>query len=162
MVNIDHTFFIQVISFLLLFVVLRKLLFIPLMEYIDKRQKHIEDSINEAEAKLEDAQKIKNEHVEQLKKVRNEAREIIEHARSQGEESKEEKLAEAKEEVKKMLERAEREITREKDKAKEELRDQLAILTLAASEKVLKKQINKNAQESLITEFIEEMRETEC
>jgi F-type H+-transporting ATPase subunit b len=59
MLEFGPTLFIQIVNFVFLLLILKAFLWKPLMETLEKRQKHIESQIKEAEGINEEARDLK-------------------------------------------------------------------------------------------------------
>ena len=103
------SFIIQIIAFAILFVLLKKYAFGPLLGVMQKRQEQIENQLKNAEKNRDEAEKLLKDQNDALQKVRIEAHEIIENARNssskQANDIIEASKAEA-EDIKKQLEEA--------------------------------------------------------
>lgn len=159
MVTLDFTYFLQILNILILFLLLRKFLFKPVMDYLDRRNQHIQSSLKEAESTLRDARDLHERYMKEMANARREGREIIERARAQGEEVREEILREAKKESEKMLARAREEIEREKEKALGELRENVVSLSLLIASKILEEKVDEEIDRKWVTRFIREVGE---
>jgi F-type H+-transporting ATPase subunit b len=159
MININYTYFFQIMNILILFFFLRKYLFNPVMAYLDRRNDYVQTSLKEAEHKLQEANALYEKYNQEMAGSRKEGREIIERARLQGEELKEEILGQAKEESDRILVRAREEIQREKDKAQSELRKDVATLSVLVASKILKDKIDDDLDQELVDRFIREAGE---
>ncbi len=157
MVTLDITYFFQMINFLVLFLLLRKFLFKPVMDYLDKRNEYVQNSLKEAENKLKDATDLHEEYKKEMANAKREGREIIERASSQGEATREEILKEAKEESEKIMNRARDEIEREKEKVLSELREEVANLSVTIASKILKEKMDEEVHGDLVEKFIGEV-----
>ena len=66
------------LNLLILYFVLKKLLFKPVTEFMEKRKKDIEDSIHASEQKEKEALEMKNQYEQQLKTAKADGQKIIE------------------------------------------------------------------------------------
>ena len=78
----------SVITFLIVFVVLRWKAWGPLMDTLDAREKQINDALNAAESAKEEAAKVASDNEDVLNKARQEAQEIVAQARDAGDKLK--------------------------------------------------------------------------
>lgn len=147
-------FLITIIGFGILFLLLRKFAFGPLIGIMAKRQEEIERQINEAAARSQEAEKLLAEQKELLQKAREEAKEIVERARLTSEKQAEEIINQAKAEAERQRQQALLEIQREKEAALAALREQLSVLSVQIAAKIIEKEIDPEAQKELVDSFI--------
>lgn len=155
--HIDATMIVQIISFLLLLLVLRKFAYGPLLDMMEKRSQYIEQNIKDAEQQKAQAEQIKAEYQAELKQARQEAQTIIERATKASEERSKEIVNEARQEAERLKKSAVSEIELEKQKALAELRTQVAALSVLAAGKIIEKNLDPATQGALVDEFIKEV-----
>jgi F-type H+-transporting ATPase subunit b len=147
----------SVVIFVLLVVLLYKFAFGPLMELQRKRQEEIHEAIREAERLREDAHALLADYKEQLSTARQEAEEILEKARKVGESTRTEILTEAKLQSERNLEKAREQIQRETRHALQQIKQEVADLTIAATEKVTRKSLSEADHLRLVRDAIAEI-----
>lgn len=161
-IHIDATFITQLLSFLLLVYILRRFAWNPLINMMEARRQQIEDDINQAKAERLQAEQIKREYQEEMRKARQEAQEIIARATKISEERAEEILASARAEAEKIKQTALADIERERDLAIAQVQAQVATLSVAVAEKIIRKNLDMTGQEEIIEQFIQEVGELPC
>lgn len=161
LVELNSTFIFQIINFLIIYFVLRHFLFKPVTEFMDKRTKSIEDSITAAENKNKEADALKAQYEEKLNEIKKERNLIIEEATQRAKARGEEIISAAQEEARKAIERATAEIEREKQKMMNDLKGEISQLAIAAAEKVIEKNLDQNAHQQMIQQFIDKAGETQ-
>ena len=137
--------------------ILSKLAFPRIAEALDKRQKAIEESIDVAERTRTEADQLLAEYRERLAEARTQADEIVARARKTAENSEAETLADAKRKREEMMEQTRREIEAETKRAISEIRNEVADLTILATEKVTRKSLTAADQRKLVDEAISEL-----
>jgi F-type H+-transporting ATPase subunit b len=137
--------------------VLWKVAFPRIAEALDKRQKLIEESIDSAEKTKREADELLKEYRERLSDARGQAEEIIARARKTAEAAEAETLAEARAKREEMMEQTRREIQAETRRAIQQLRDEVADLTVLATEKVTRKSLDAADQKRLVEEALAEL-----
>lgn len=127
----------QIVNFLILFFVLTKFAFKPLIKMLDERSRHIEQS-------LEEAEKIKTMHLEAtaqkeaiILEARHSAKDIISESKKQAEEVQQKLTTEAQNEVAKMLESGRLSLAVMKEKMSQELQKEVGELVVEATRKVM-------------------------
>jgi F-type H+-transporting ATPase subunit b len=137
--------------------VLARLAFPRISAALDRRQKMIEQSIEEAEKIRHDAEELLAEYRERLSEARQQAEQIIERARKAGEVHERESEEEAKARRERLLEQARRDIETETRRAIQEIRREVADLTVMATEKVTRKTLTEEDQRRLVEETLREL-----
>lgn len=150
---------VQLVSFIILLILLRKFAFGPLMGIMKKREEHIANEIEAAEKARQEAQKVAAEQAEALKAARQDAAELIENAKKLGEQQQKDIIEAAKVEATRLKDAAVKEIQQEKDQAITALREQVASLSVLIASKVIEKELNEQDQQKLIDEYIKEVGE---
>ena len=148
-------FFITIINLLVLFFILKKLLFKPVTNFIDNRNGKIEEAINSANSLKEEVENMKQEYEDKLKGAGEEGKKIVEEYRDRASVEYTSAIDTAKRDAQKIIEDARREIDVEKDKAIAELKQEVGNLVVTASEKVIKKNMDTETNRELISEFID-------
>jgi F-type H+-transporting ATPase subunit b len=147
----------QIVNTLILFFILKKILFKPVTKFLDERSNAIESKINKTEEDLQAAAKLKAEYEDRLKEARQEAMEIMEKAAAQADKKQNEIISLARVEAERIRQKASEEIEVEKEQALIYLRDQLAELATSAASVVIEKNLDPQSQANLIDRFIEGM-----
>jgi len=146
---------------LLLFVlsmyILAKLAFPRISEALDRRQKAIENSIDAAERTRQEADQLLADYRERLREARGQAEEIVQRARHTAEVHETEAEKKARQRRDELMEQTRREIDAEARRAIEEIRNEVADLTVLATEKVTRKSLNQEDQRRLVEEALSEL-----
>ncbi len=147
------------VSFLILFILLAKFAWKPIMGAIDERERFIEDALLKAEAAKEEMSRLTNENDALLKQARVERDAILHEAKK----VKDQIIGEAKEaaqtEGARMIELARIEINSQKAIAMADVKNQVAKLSLEIAEKVLNKQFeDQQKQDELVSQLLKEVQ----
>ena len=145
------------IVFLFTMYVLSKVAFPRIQEALDKRANAIRESIESAEKTREEADKILEEYRARLKEAREQADEIVARARKAGEVHERETLEKAKLQREELMEQTRRDIDAETRRAIQEIRNEVADLTVMATEKVTRKTLSGDDQRRLVEEALGEL-----
>jgi F-type H+-transporting ATPase subunit b len=151
------TMLVQLGVFLILFLLLRKYAFGPLMRVMNERAQYIENQITTAEKNREEADRLAAEHRAALDKAKQDAHELIENARRTGEKQAADIIAAAEAEARRMKEEALADINREKEQAIAELREQVGSLSILLAGKIVSKELDAEAHKALFEEAVKEM-----
>jgi len=147
------------VSFLVLFFLLAKFAWKPIMGAIDEREKFIEGSLSKAEAANEEMARLITENESLLKQARAERDQIL----SEAKKVKDQIISEAKESAQKegarQIELARIEINNQKAIAMADVKNQVAALSIEIAEKVLRKQFeDKGKQDALVADLLKEVK----
>ena len=145
------------IAFGLTFYLLRRLAFPRIQEALDKRQKSIEEAIEESERARAEAAKLLDEYRERLRQARTQSEDIVVRARKAAEEHQRESLEAARQQREELLDQTRKDIEAETRRAIQEIRNEVADLTVLATEKVTRKSLDEADQRRLVEEALGEL-----
>jgi F-type H+-transporting ATPase subunit b len=145
------------IAFLATLLILRRYAFPFIQEALDKRQRAIEEAIAESERARAEAAKLLEEYRERLREARTQSEEIVLRARKAAEEHERESLEAARKQREELLEQTRRDIEAETRRAIQEIRNEVADLTVLATEKVTRKSLDEADQRRLVEEALAEL-----
>jgi len=148
----------QIINFVIIFIVLKKLMYKPVMDIINKRDKEIRKGLKdkeEAEILLEKAQE---KETEILKKAQVKAEKIIEDAKLEASEAKAQTEENAKKEAERMLMQAHETISQETKLAEEHLTNKIGTIAIGLLEKSLQGIFNKKEQDIILKKAEAELK----
>jgi F-type H+-transporting ATPase subunit b len=145
------------VVFGLAMLILAKVAWPRIAEALDKRQRAIEDSIDTAERTRREAEQLLAEYRERLSEARGQADEIVARARKTGETAEAEIVSEARAKREEMMDQTRREIDAETRRAIQQIRNEVADLTIAATEKVTRKTLDGDDQRRLVDEALSEL-----
>jgi F-type H+-transporting ATPase subunit b len=145
------------IAFGITLLILRKLAFPRIAEALDKRQRAIEESIDAAERTKTEADQLLAEYRERLREARAQAEEIVARARAAAEHAQREALEAGRHQRDELLEQTKRDIQAETRRALQEIRNEVADLTILATEKVTRKTLDERDQRRLVEEALSEL-----
>ncbi|MFZ9824327.1 MAG: F0F1 ATP synthase subunit B [Gemmataceae bacterium] len=145
------------VLFVLLFLVMKKLAWGPMLEGLQKREENIRKAIDEADAARQKAQSLQSELDAKLRAAGDQVRQLVEEARRDGQAVRDEMLAKAKLEISAERERLQREIQLAKDQALKELLTKSADLALLISSKAVKKSLTIDDHRSLVDDCVKEL-----
>jgi F-type H+-transporting ATPase subunit b len=147
------------VAFLILFFLLSKFAWKPIVKALDERERSIEDALSKAEMAKAEMAKLISENEDLLKEARLERDSILKEAK----EIKDQIINEAKDQAKiegaRLIEKAKDEITNQKLAAMAEIKNQVSSLSLAIAEKVLRKQLeDQDKQQALVNDLLKEVK----
>jgi F-type H+-transporting ATPase subunit b len=155
-------FFWTILTFVLISFVLSKFAWKPLLLALKEREDQINESLDNAENARVELEKINSESEVIISKARSEALEIHSEAKMTAEKVKSDLLEKANLEIKKLKETSEQQIRIEKEKAISEIRKEVVGLSLIIAEKLIKKNLSKSDNETLIKETLNNLKTHEA
>ncbi len=150
------TFAFTILNIVVLFFILKKLLFKPVTKHMDERTKKIQQALDAAEESKEMVRQMKIEYDEKIKAAKEEGQKVIDMYRQMAEKEYNSIIETAKKESDQMLADAKAELQVEKEQLVTSIKGEISDLVLAASEKVLKKNLDNDTNKKLIFDFIED------
>jgi len=147
------------LAFLIVFFILKKYAWKPILNSMNEREQGIADSLATAEKIKIEMTQMKSEHEELLVKAREERGNMLREAK----ETKDKIISEAKEQAKvetnKIIADAQSVINQQKMAALTDLKNQVGNLVVEVSEKILRRELsNKQEQENYIKELAENVK----
>ena len=147
----------SLVSFALLFFLLKKYAFPPILEALEERENKIRTEISDAEKLRQEAQELKADLEKELKNAHEKANTIVQMAGNESKKIQEKTVQETQTKIRQMQSDAEQEIQIAQNKLLNEIRGYTAALTIAATEKVLKKSLGDEDKKRLVDESIEDV-----
>lgn len=147
----------QVINFLVLLWMLRKFAYRPMLEFLEKRAKHIESGLRDAKRAAEKLSEIEEKEREVLEEARKESAALVAHARESAEKVADKIMTESREESERILNEARKKMETERESMRTDMKRELVGLVLLATEKVLAEKLKGADDEVLIRKAVEKL-----
>ena len=151
------TFLLTMVNIGILFLLLRKLLFKRVTKFMEERAQKIQNTIAQAEKDKTQAKKLLEQYEEQLKHAETEADHIIKVAKAAAEQETQRIIGEGKSEAQSFMTSARKQIEGEKNAAFAKFRDEAVMLVLAASSKLIGREITKDDSRHFMNMLREEL-----
>jgi F-type H+-transporting ATPase subunit b len=159
-VNLDLTFVLQAINFVILALILYKFLFKPLSQFMEKRAEGIGHSLEEAKRARDEVVQARAEYEESLRTARQEAAALRQRMEREMTEERERLVQRSREEAHRLIAQARSEIEQEVRRAKAELRGEAVNLSLTTAERLLQRSITEEDHRRLAEQYIGELGST--
>jgi F-type H+-transporting ATPase subunit b len=144
----------QIVAFVILFLVLRKYLFRPLLEIMARREKEIADGLEAGERAKAELAVIGQERDRILASAREEGRQQVRQAVREGEEARERILAETRDEAQQIRQRARDSVELEREEAMLQLRRDVVDLALLAARQAVLTSLDESKHRQAIDDFV--------
>ena len=156
MLKLDWNVIINMINIFVLYILMKKFLFGPITEMMEKRKNMIEASLLEVENKNNEALLLKQKCEEELENADIEALSIIKEAKQKALEVHDYQIKATKEETIKMFEEANKSIELEKKQSMQDIQSEIASLALVVAAKIIQKDVDNSTNKRLINDFLNE------
>lgn len=147
-------FVIQLVAFLIFIWLLWRFAVGPIVKILDERQVKIRESLASAERMQQELKATQARNEEVLLEARREAQDIVANARQSGEQLLAKARDEANVQAETYLTRAQETMRQETEQARQQLRSEVVDIATLAAGRILKKELNPEAQRQLIEETL--------
>ena len=144
-------------NLLVLYLFLKKLLFVPMKKMIDSRQKEIDDMYQNAEEAETQAEAMKISYEEKMSKANEESEEILKKALRRAQLKEEEIIRDAQTEASRIYERAEEQIALEKKRALFEVKDEVSDMAIEIAGAIIGREVSDKEHSDFIDNFIDKI-----
>ena len=151
--NINLTLIGQSITFALFVWFCMKFIWPPIMGALEARRKEIADGLAAAERGQNEQELAEKRAAKHIKDAKGQASDIITQAQKRASEIVEEAKGDAKTEAGRIVTGANAEIEQETNRAREQLRQEVVVLAIAGAEKVLKREVDKDAHARTLSDL---------
>ena len=151
---VPWTFIIQIINLFIQVYLIKRFLFKPINEILEKRRNLADKTIREAREAQDKADSLKEQYESSLTNAHAEAASIVSEAQKEAQKKADTIVQEAQEEAAGIKSRAAADIEQEKKKAINEAKDEIGGLAMDIAGKVVEKEINEADHRKLIDDFI--------
>jgi F-type H+-transporting ATPase subunit b len=157
-VNITATLLAQIVAFVLLIWFVNKVLWDPVTKLLADRQKRIADGLAAADKGRHELVRAEERAKELLRDAKSQAAEIIAQAEKRGNEIVEEAKYAARSESDRIKAAANAELEQEVNRAKEQLRSQVAGIAVAGAQRILGREIDAKAHDTLLKDLVAQIQ----
>ena len=155
--NLNWTFIANLVNFAALLYLMRRFLYKPALDYLDRRREMIASRMEAARKAQEEAEKLVAQREEALKQAFEQAQRTVEEARAQAEEIITAAKDQAKVEAARIIEAARRETEKERAEMEKELRRAYAELAVLGAARVLNREVKLEDHRKLLDELLAEV-----
>lgn len=147
------------LAFLIVFFILKKYAWKPILNSLNQREKGIADSLATAERVRAEMAELKSENEELLAQAREERAVMLKEARDIKERIVNDAKEQAKTEASKIMAETQQAIEQQKMAAMTDVKNQIGKMVIEVAEKILRKELgNKEAQEAHIKDLVDEVK----
>lgn len=157
MLKLDWNILFTVINVIILFLLLRRFLFKPVLSMMEKREKMITESLATAQKEREEAQMLMHEAQKQVDETNAEAELQAKQRREQAEREQRDALAETRKEADRILEASRKNALIEREKILSQSKDELVAAAMETAKKVASLRTGDEENHQLFRELIDEV-----
>jgi F-type H+-transporting ATPase subunit b len=154
LISLDKSLIVQGINFLILLVILQRLLYKPLLAKMDERTAAIKKSLDEAQAARAEATRQREENEGRLRSAHAEAAAIRAQALKEASEEQKRLVDSARTEAQRLVDTARAQMESDIRRAREELRREVADLSTAVAEKLVRRTIRDDDHRRIVDDAI--------
>ncbi len=147
----------HIIAFLLLFWLLKRFAWRPVISLLDERRRVIRESIESAEAKQKTAGNLLEKYQGMIDRIDEDARTRMNQAIEEGRRIATEITEKARGEAQQIKDKAQRSIQLDIDRARADLKNRVVALTIRASERLLRERLDDAKHRELVARFIDDV-----
>ncbi len=151
------SFVVQFSALVIMVVVILLVAYKPVKKLLAKRADYVETNIRDSETAKAEAEQNASKSKETLIASKKEAAEIVAQAKAIADNNQKAAIEQTQLEINQMKALAEEDIAKSKEEAKEEIRKEIVSVALAASEEVLKREVNEKDNKKVVEDFIEDL-----
>lgn len=145
------------IAFVILLGVMWKFALPQVRNMMEAREQRIRGDLERAETAKVEAEQVLEQYRAQLAEARTEASRILEEARQAADQMRRDLIARAEADAAEQRTRAQQDIDLATQRAQRELQDRVANLAIDLAEVIVKQNLDRNAQQALIENYINEV-----
>jgi len=157
--SINWTLVLELVNFGLLLYILKRLLFKPALEYLDRRREQTAAHIAAAQQSEVDAKQLVEQRERELREARERADALVDEARRENERLIDEAKSAAKADAARILDDGRNRLEQERDRMIRELREAYANIAILGAERVLDREIRVEDHRRLLDQLLEEIDE---
>lgn len=144
----------HVVNLVILYFVLRFLLYKPISKFMQKRQEKYQQQDDLYQEALQNSQKTIDESERVLRVARDESAKIVRESNQLAKERMQQLTEQAHKEAEEIVARAEREAEHNRLQAQKNLQDEISDLAIAIASKVVEREVNAEDNQKLIDDFL--------
>ena len=154
---VPWTFVAQICNLFIQVYLIKRFLFKPVMEILEKRRQITDEQLSEAKEASEKALSMKADYEKNLAEANANAKEILQTAKHQAELQSEAIVKDAQKEAASLRQKADADIAQERLKAFNEMKDEIGDIAVEIAGKVIGREVDASDHERLIDDVINQM-----
>lgn len=156
MLRLDFNLVLNMINLVILFLLLRKFLFRPLMDIMEKREAMIADGLKNASDQQAKAMEMKQQYEDALSGAKDESARLIEQAKKEAKAEYDRIVTDAGAEAERYMKQAKEAMDTQREQTIREMKSQVATLAMDAARKVLANEDPAVSGQAAYDQFLKE------
>ncbi|NLX92182.1 MAG: F0F1 ATP synthase subunit B [Firmicutes bacterium] len=156
MFNFGPTFVWVIVNLFILYLILKKILFKPVTEFMENRSNSIKADLENASKSKAEAERLKQMRMQKLLSAEDESEQILNAARQRAQKEYEDIINAAHREAEEIIANAEKSIAAEREEMLRKLRNEIINLALSAASKIIEVNMDTKMNRALVDKFIKE------
>lgn len=145
------------IAFLLFFWIAKKMFWTSILRTIETRQQRIKSEFDKIEHMQKQVQQLEADYANRIANIEAEARQKMQEAIAHGKQISEQIADKARRDADEALAHAKQSIAVEMEKARMELKQEVVRMTLAATEKIIREDLDDTKHRRLVSDFVNQI-----
>ncbi|HHE64678.1 MAG TPA: ATP synthase F0 subunit B [Bacteroidetes bacterium] len=145
------------VTFIVLFIILAKVAWKPILSAVEQRENQIKDSMKKAQEARAEAEELLEKQQKMMTEAQEEIQRTLKENKDVAEKMKNEILEQARIEAQKIQQRAQESIEREKEAAILELKKQVADIALQVASRLIQENLDSKKHRELINNYIKDL-----
>ena len=143
----------HILNIIVLYVILRALLYKPVLNFMKKREQGFEQQRQDINQKMESAQKLKSEYETSLAGAKSEAQETIREGVQRADTAAKEIMEKAEQDGKALLTQAREQAQREQREVETAMKNEVTTLAIGLASKILEREISIDDNREIIEQY---------
>ena len=156
LIGLDWTLGMFAVTFIVLFLILKKFLFERVYNFMQAREQKVKDQFDSAEAAEKQAEEHLTEYRAKLEDAETERRGLLKDAKSVADARAEQIIKDANDRAEEIVNQARKEMEQERIVFAESMKEQVAMLAIYAAEKIIEKELKESEHMLLIDGILKE------
>jgi F-type H+-transporting ATPase subunit b len=156
MFDFGPSFLWVIVNLLVLYFILKIILFKPVTEFMENRSISIEKDLENASKSKAEAEQLRQERMQKLLSLEDETEQILREAHLIAQKEYEEIINAAYERAESLMAKAEENIAAQREEMYKNLRNEIVSLALSSASKVIEANMDNKANRALVDKFIKE------
>ena len=144
---------ISLINIVVLFVLLRLILWKHVIRFLAARKERVQSEMDNAEKRRLDAEALNDEYKEKIGAIEERGRDLIRESQQKANEESERILKETRDKAREMITEAEARIAEEKEQALEDSREDVTQLAMEMASRILEREVSVEDSAHVVDEF---------
>lgn len=148
----------QAVNFLLFLLIFWRFAYRPLQRMLDKRQRRVANSLQEAERVRQEAERLDAKQAKDIERTKKRAAQIIAEAKEAAQTESQAVMAEAKQAAENITASQREQLATEQQRLREELQSELATLAAASTRRVLSNMVTDDDRTKMVAAATAELK----